>query len=162
MLTDAIRDPQVCNSLGRVQWLIDLQITWEIAVPLLSADPRFRNSPLSTNAQINLFQAHVGHLRAKHVTGLYALFEAHAPTLATTFDSLSIESLLDALPVTKLGLNVRSLEFEFEKWQRERTSESRKAFDEMLAENSFVEFWGKLKKIGGEGVGRFYHPLPRH
>jgi hypothetical protein len=54
--------------------------------------------------------------------------------------------------VTKLGLDVRSLEHEFEKWQRERTGEARKAFDEMLAENSFVEFWGKLKKIGGEGV----------
>lgn len=31
-------------------------------------------------------------------------------------------------------------------------TEARKAFDEMLAENSFVEFWGRLGKIGGEGV----------
>ncbi|KAJ7781274.1 Hsp90 protein-domain-containing protein [Mycena metata] len=139
MLTDAIPN-------------IREQMTWEIFVPLLSADPRFRNSPLSTNAQINLFHAHVEHLRAKHMTGLYALFEAHAPSLATTFASLPIQSLLGALPVTKLALDTRGLEHEFEKWQRERTNESRKAFDEMLSENSFVEFWGKLKKIGGEGV----------
>ncbi|KAJ7129695.1 Hsp90 protein-domain-containing protein [Mycena epipterygia] len=137
MLTDAVRDPQM---------------TWEVVMPLLSVDPRFRNSPLSPNTQINLFHAHVGHLRAKHMTGLYALFEAHAPTLATTFETLPIPSLLGALPATKLGLDARSLEHEFEKWQRERTNESRKAFDEMLAENSFIEFWGKLKKIGGEGV----------
>jgi heat shock protein beta len=102
-----------------------------------------------------LFHAHIGYLRSKHVTGLYALFEAHAPSLATTFESLPLDSLLGALPVTKLGLDGRALEHEFEKWQRERTTESRQAFDEMLAENSFVEFWGKLKKIGGEGVGFF-------
>ncbi|KAJ7700068.1 Hsp90 protein-domain-containing protein [Mycena rosella] len=137
MLTDAVRDPQT---------------TWDAVVPQLSVDPRFHNSPLPLNMQINLFHAHVGHLRAKHMTGLYALFEAHAPTLATTFESLPIPSLLGALPATKLGFDTRSLQHEFEKWQRERTNESRKAFDEMLAENSFVEFWGKLKKIGGEGV----------
>ncbi|KAJ7179213.1 Hsp90 protein-domain-containing protein [Mycena filopes] len=136
MSTDAIRYPT----------------TWEVVVPLLSADPRFRNSPLSANAQMNLFHAHVEHLRAKHLTGLYALFEAHAPSLATTFASLPTDSLLGALPVTKLGLDSRGLEHEFQKWQRERTNESRKAFDEMLSENSFIEFWGKLKKIGGEGV----------
>ncbi|KAJ6613474.1 peptide-binding protein [Mycena sp. CBHHK59/15] len=137
MLTDAVRDPK---------------ISWEAVVPQLSTDPRFHNSPLPLNAQINLFHAHIGHLRAKHMSGLYALFNAHAPTLATTFDSLPVPLLLATLPVTKLALNALSLEHEFEKWQRERTTESRKAFDEMLAENSFVDFWGKLRKIGGEGV----------
>lgn len=29
---------------------------------------------------------------------------------------------------------------------------SRRAFDEMLSENSFVEFWGRLSKMGGDGV----------
>jgi hypothetical protein len=60
--------------------------------------------------------------------------------------------LLSSHPVRNLGFDMDSLEHEFEKWQRERTAESRKAFDEMLAENSFVEFWGRLSKIGGEGV----------
>ena len=44
------------------------------------------------------------------------------------------------------------LEGEFDKWQRTRTTEARKAFDDMLQENSFVEFWGRLGKLGGEGV----------
>ncbi|KAI0322431.1 hypothetical protein OF83DRAFT_1093237, partial [Amylostereum chailletii] len=39
-----------------------------------------------------------------------------------------------------------------DRWQRERAHDARQAFDEMLRENSFVEFWGKLGKIGGEGV----------
>ncbi|KAJ7283667.1 Hsp90 protein-domain-containing protein [Mycena rebaudengoi] len=119
MLTDAVRDPQ---------------ITWEAAIPQLSTDPRFKNSPLPLNMQINLFHAHIAHLRSKHMASLYSLFEAHAPTLATT------------------GLQTRSLEHEFEKWQRERTINSRTAFDEMLGENAFLQFWWKLKKIGGEGV----------
>lgn len=49
-------------------------------------------------------------------------------------------------------MSERALQQEFEKWQRERTHASRKAFDQMLSENSFVEFWGRLGKIGGEGV----------
>jgi heat shock protein beta len=83
---------------------------------------------------------------------LRTLFESYAPSLATVFSALPHTSLLASLPVTKLGLDLKALESEFEKWQRERTHEARIAFDEMLAQNSFVEFWGRLGKIGGEGV----------
>jgi heat shock protein 90kDa beta len=54
--------------------------------------------------------------------------------------------------VKKLGLDIDSLESEFEAWQRERTTTARADFDEMLKENAFMEFWGRLGKIGGEGV----------
>ena len=37
---------------------------------------------------------------------------------------------------------------------RARTQEARAAFDAMLAENAFVEFWGRLGKIGGQGVDK--------
>ncbi|KAF5388027.1 hypothetical protein D9615_000399 [Tricholomella constricta] len=137
MLTDAIRDPQT---------------TWDAALPQLKTDPRFRNSPLPPDQQLYLFHNHVEHLRSKHTKSLYALFEAHAPTLAVRFDELPLSSLLSAPPVIKLGSDARGLQQDFDKWQRERTQESRKAFDEMLSENSFVEFWGRLGKIGGEGV----------
>jgi transcription elongation regulator 1 len=63
-----------------------------------------------------------------------------------------VDSLLSSLPATKLGFNKRDVEHEFERWQRERNTEARKAFDEMMGENSFVEFWGRLGKIGGAGV----------
>lgn len=60
--------------------------------------------------------------------------------------------MLSSLPASKLGYQVEQLENEYEKWQRERTHGARQAFDEMLGENAFVEFWGRLGKIGGEGV----------
>ncbi|SJL01980.1 uncharacterized protein ARMOST_05304 [Armillaria ostoyae] len=137
LLTDAIREPQM---------------TWESALPQLQTDPRFRNSPLPVDQMLHLFHTHIGHLRGKHIKSLHTLFESYAPSLATDFKSIPIASLLSSLPVTKLGYTANVLEHEFEKWQRERTFDSRKAFDDMLSENSFVEFWGRLGKIGGEGV----------
>jgi len=129
-----------------------VQITWDVALPQFKIDPRFRNSPLPPNQQLHLFHSHVEHLRFKHIKSLHALFEAHAPSLATRFEEMPLPSLLSSPPVVKLGYSARNLQQDFDKWQRERTQESRKAFDEMLTENSFVEFWGRLGKMGGEGV----------
>ncbi|KAJ3830537.1 Hsp90 protein-domain-containing protein [Lentinula raphanica] len=137
LLTDAIRDPQ---------------ISWQNALPQLQTDPRFNNSPLPPNQQLHLFHEHVSKLRSKHLMSLHALFESHASSLATTFDDLPVDSLMSSAPASKLGMSERALQHEFVKWQRERTQAARKAFDEMLSENSFVEFWGRLGKIGGEGV----------
>ena len=129
-----------------------LQITWTAALPQLKTDPRFIYSPLPSHLQTRLFHTHIGHLRSRHMDGLHTLFESYAPSLATAFGALPLPSLLSSLPVTKLGFDIKALQSEFEIWQRERTQEARKAFDEMLTENSFVEFWGRLGKIGGEGV----------
>ncbi|KAH7929430.1 HSP90-domain-containing protein [Leucogyrophana mollusca] len=137
LLTDAVRDPQ---------------ISWETILPQLKTDPRFTNSPLPLNHQLHLFHAHMNQLQTKHLSSLHLLFEAHAPSLATPFSTLPLESLMKSLPATKLGFKVHDLESEYDKWQRERTHEARKAFDEMLNENAFVDFWGRLGKIGGEGV----------
>lgn len=41
-----------------------------------------------------------------------------------------------------------ALRQEFDKWQRERYTEARAAFDTMLSENAFVEFWGRVGKMG--------------
>lgn len=128
------------------------QTTWEAILPQLKTDPRFHNSPLSVNQQLHLFRSHMSQLYMKHLDSLHSLFQAHAPSLATPFSALPLESLLKSLPVTKLAFDQRDLQQEYDKWQREWTSKCRKAFDEMLAENSFVEFWGRLGKIGGEGA----------
>ncbi|CAA7259746.1 unnamed protein product [Cyclocybe aegerita] len=135
LLTDAIREPQM---------------TWEKAQPQLKTDPRFTNSPLPLNRQVHLFHEHIDRLRGKQIHSLHALFETHAPSLATNFNSLPLEALLSSSPVTRLDYNIDRLEDEFDKWQRERTSAARVAFDQMLSENSFVEFWGRLGKIGTE------------
>ncbi|KAI5893292.1 uncharacterized protein SCHCODRAFT_02574650 [Schizophyllum commune H4-8] len=140
LLVDAIRDPQA---------------TWESSQPELQKDPRFTSSPLTLNQQLHLFHAHMKHLRDKHYASLHALFTAHAPSLATTFADLPLDTLTNSQPVTKLGLSLDALQDEFERWQRERTTAARAAFDEMMGENAFVEFWGRLGKIGGEGVDGF-------
>ncbi|KAL0949962.1 hypothetical protein HGRIS_009982 [Hohenbuehelia grisea] len=137
MLVDAIREPTA---------------QWEASLPQLKTDPRFLNSPLSVNQQLHVFRQHIDRLSSKYTTSLHAMFEADAPSLATPFTALQLPALMSSLPVTKLGMDVDQLEAEFDRWQRRRTQEARKAFDEMLSENSFVEFWGRLGKIGGEGV----------
>ena len=109
-------------------------------------------STLPLNHKLHIFHDHVGKLRHKQIQSLHTLFESLTPTLATTFSALPADSLLSSLPATKLDFNSRDLEHEFERWQRERDVEARKAFDEMMGENAFVEFWGRLGKMGGAGV----------
>ncbi|KAG7096976.1 hypothetical protein E1B28_004372 [Marasmius oreades] len=137
LLTDAIRDPQT---------------SWDGVLPQLQTDPRFSRSSLPLNQQLHLFHAHVAHLHSKHLDNLRALFESLAPSLVTEFKELPLETLLNSLPVVKLGLDIDALNHEFDRWQREQKQKARLAFDEMMKENSFVSFWGKLGKIGGEGV----------
>ncbi|KAG6332715.1 hypothetical protein ID866_6376 [Astraeus odoratus] len=137
LLVDAIRDPQ---------------LNWDDVLPELKTDPRFIHSPLPKAQQLHLFHSHMDQLRSKHLKSLHSLFEVYTPSLATAFSALPVESLAKSLPAMKLGLENRSLEREFEEWQRERTSEARKAFDDMLSENAFVEFWGRLGKLDGEGM----------
>lgn len=137
---------------GINHYIIIKQATWESMIPQLRTDPRFNNSPLSVNQQLHLFRSHMSQLQIKHLASLHSLFQAHAASLATPFSALPLESLLNSLPVTKLALDQHDLQVEYDNWQRERTSECRKAFDDMLAENPFVEFWGRLGKMGGEGT----------
>ncbi|KDR83759.1 hypothetical protein GALMADRAFT_236117 [Galerina marginata CBS 339.88] len=137
LLTDAIREPQT---------------TWDNALPQLKTDPRFTHSPLPINQQLHLFHAHISSLRSKQLVALHNLFEGNAPSLAVAFSALPLQTILLSPPVVRLGFNVEQLEAEFDKWQRERTIAARIAFDRMMEENSFVEFWGRLSKIGGEGV----------
>jgi heat shock protein 90kDa beta len=107
---------------------------------------------LPLSQQHHLFEEHVSQLRRKHLDNLHALFHSKASSLDIEFTTLPITSLLTSLPATKLGFDVFQLEEEFDRWQRTRTTEARKAFDDMLHENAFVEFWGRLSKLGGEGV----------
>ncbi len=107
---------------------------------------------MSLGHQRHLFQAHLSQLREKYLESLHALFLSNALSLATQFTELPVSSLLSSLPVTKLGFDVFKLEQEFDRWQLTRTTEAREAFNGMLHENSFVEFWGRLRKIGGEGT----------
>ncbi|KAI5120418.1 hypothetical protein M0805_006919 [Coniferiporia weirii] len=144
LLTDAIREPLA---------------TWDGSLSQLKTDPRFTHSILPHSQQQSLFHRHVSALRAKHTSALHALFVAHAPALDTPFAALPVSSIQTSLPATKLhldmvhGENARGLEYEFRTWRDERNARAQKEFQEMLDENAFVEFWGRMRKMkeGGEG-----------
>jgi len=153
MLVDAIRDPQVFTSSIWYKYSHSFfQVNWNGVLPQLRKDPRFRDSILSRDQQLQLFQSHIAHLRQKHMTNLHYLFQTHSSSLATSFSDLPVELLLNCSPVARIGLDIYQLEGEYDNWQRQRTTAARAAFNEMLVENSFIEFWGRLNKIGGEGV----------
>lgn len=125
--------------------------------------------------QRNLFQQHVETLRAKQLAALHALFQAHAPSLSDKFDALPERSVRASGPATKLGMGLVDigddddadaddrerrrraedrdikarvrLEDEFSRWQRFRRQDAERAFGEMLSENAFVAFWGRIQKM---------------
>ena len=150
-----------------------LQANWDTTAPSLSHDPRFVLCALPLAVQRGLFSKHVSRLRERHLSGLYALFAAHAPRLSSRWHDLE-ESARNAVrgsaAVGKLGLSDLhldtdsddktarrdgddALEAEFERWQRTRNTDARQAFDAMLSENAFLEFWGRMGKSSGDGVG---------
>lgn len=96
-------------------------------------------------------------LRAKHIAALHALFAAHAPALDTPFSVLPLTSIQTSLPATKLHYDAehdkdtRTLECEYRSWRNQRMVQAEKEFQEMLGENAFVEFWGRIRKMK-EGV----------
>ena len=114
----------------------------------MKTDPRCIHSPVPLSRQVHLFHSHIANLRSKQMASLYTIFEANASSLATRLTELPLQSIQSSAPVVRLGFDVEQIKDEFSKWQRNRTANARKAFDEMLAENSFVEFWGRLGKMG--------------
>ncbi|KAG9093775.1 hypothetical protein FRC06_011378 [Ceratobasidium sp. 370] len=169
MLTDAIRDPLL-------SW--DAALSTLDSDPRF----RHASQVLPSGAQRAMFVAHIDHLRSRYLLQLHALFEAHSTGLDMPAEALP-NSVRRGLPSVKLGFardqedskaveggdNTededdedkpsrgavldRGLADEYARWQRARGVEARLAFDAMLGENSFVEFWGRLAKMGGEGVG---------
>ncbi|KAF8522886.1 hypothetical protein BU17DRAFT_75079 [Hysterangium stoloniferum] len=161
LLTDAVRDPQA---------------KWDVIAPSLSNDPRFVLSALPLPVQKELFSKHVMRLREKYIKGLNTLFAAHVPGLNTRWPDVeenAHKAIRGSVPVSKLGFadpesdmdydsddsmvtrkrrKDVELEAEFERWQRVRNGEARQAFDVMLGENAFLEFWGRMGKAGGAGT----------
>jgi transcription elongation regulator 1 len=76
---------------------------------------------------------------------LHTLFETHTPGLDTPFDKV-YPAIVDDPIVKRLDLSPSVLEDRWNAWHRTTETAARQSFDEMLGENSFVEFWGKMRK----------------
>lgn len=92
-----------------------------------------------------LFDAHISRIAGKRSNALHQLFQLHTPSLDTSYDAVYPKIIDDPL-VQRLGLDVNSLEERWSAWNRSREVDARQEFDSMLGENSFVEFWGKMRK----------------
>ena len=145
-LVDTVRDP----------WL-----PWEDAQALRS------DVALDAATRRALFDEHMARLRSKRRGQLAKLFEKHAqdargvPLLDRGADDIlplvrGDEAFQNsALPrfvgegasVHRVPIHV-SLEAEFHAWDTWRQAQAREAFQQMLDENAFVDFWGRLRQAG--------------
>ncbi|OCF40477.1 transcription elongation regulator 1 [Kwoniella heveanensis CBS 569] len=128
-----------------VDQIRDHNTTWEEASAYLSNDPRFNHPSLGPRDKARLFSEHISRIASKRSNALHQLFEAHTPSLDTPYDSVYPHIVDDQL-IKRLGLQGEALEDRWKAWMRTRESNARSEFDQMLGENSFVEFWGKMRK----------------
>lgn len=88
---------------------------------------------------------HVARLAGKRTNDLSSLFASKTPELYTTYDDV-YPNIVDDPIVQRMGLQGNALEDRWKAWKRERDAEARREFDQLLGENSFVEFWGRMRK----------------
>ena len=82
---------------------------------------------------------------SKRSGALHGLFQANTADLQTSFDKV-YPAIADDPIVKRLDLSPSALEDRWNAWKRTQETSARASFDEMLGENSFVEFWGKMRK----------------
>lgn len=128
-----------------IRLLTMVKVQWNDAVQYLRADSRFNHPSLNAHDKRRMFEAHLGHLGSNRSNDLDQLFKSHATSLATTYDEI-YPKIVDDFTVKRLGLQGQALEDRFKAWHRTRQTEARGEFEQMLGENSFVEFWGRMRK----------------
>ncbi|MCO5590198.1 hypothetical protein L7F22_044167 [Adiantum nelumboides] len=138
LLVDAIRDPLA---------------TFESAIDTLSRDDRFHAQALSQNEKQRLFYNHIDHLNRRRLRSLEDVFEKYAPTLDTerevALPLILNDEEIDRKQLTRLHVlasGSKTVGDLFDQWQTRREEDSQKAFLQMLKENAFVDFWGRLRQ----------------
>lgn len=138
LLVDAVRDPLKSSSE---------------AMRLLSSDGRFEAPGLGSAEKGQLVDQHIDRLNEKRLRELHGVFEKYAPTLDVEAevalplikDDDEIQRRhLDEIKVLATGrLKMRDL---FDDWRQEKEAQAAVAFQQMLKENAFVQFWGGLRQ----------------
>lgn len=152
LLVDAVRDPAM---------------SWDDFAHANKGDARFECHGLEFSRKREMFEKHLDTLVEKKRNQLDGLFQKYAPELEADAEVVIPLTLDDAeYERVRMGHFVRFLQgqrgghhegrgssneeasgirAEFDRWQRSREAAARKDFEEMLRENSFVEFWGRIK-----------------
>ncbi|WFD35963.1 hypothetical protein MCUN1_002834 [Malassezia cuniculi] len=143
LLIDAVRDPHE---------------TWAAAQARLARDPRFStpHDPLLPEDKAEFFEEHVAHIRERRRDQLARLFAKHARyddgTERLDIDPDVVVTLVASDPEyensgVRLFVGTKdSLAQEYAEWDAWRKEQARNAFEDMLNENAFVDFWGRLRK----------------
>ncbi|GMK59574.1 hypothetical protein CspeluHIS016_0801800 [Cutaneotrichosporon spelunceum] len=117
--------------------------TWEDILPILQQDRRFTHPALRDGDRRRLFEGHVERIRETKADALSSLFAQHA-TLETSFADI-YEKIADDALVQRLGLGAGALEERFSAWRHAREAAARAEFYDLLRENNFVDFWGRMR-----------------
>ncbi|PWN36888.1 uncharacterized protein FA14DRAFT_117587 [Meira miltonrushii] len=138
LLIDAVRDPLTM---------------FENAFDTLSRDDRFHAQALSQNEKQRIFYEHVDNLNRRRLRSLEEVFEKYAPTLDTerevALPLILDDEEIDRKQLTQLHAIVsgsKTVGDLFDEWQARREQEAHRAFLQMLKENAFVDFWGRLRQ----------------
>jgi len=154
LLLDAVRDP----------WL-----SWNDAQALLARDARYAPAHhvrdlLSDAAKRDFFEEHVSRLRSRRRDQLARLFEKYAQDASgvarldapvetvlplVRADDAFLQSGLPRFVGEDAGVHKTStttLESEYFAWDTWRQTQARAEFQDMLNENAFVDFWGRMRK----------------
>jgi len=125
-----------------------VQIRWEDVQPSLAKDGRYDLPGLTDGARRHLFQEYISTLRTKRTNNLEMIFDSNAPQLDTSFADV-FPKIAEEADVKRIGSESRVAEL-YSTWQRKRKTQAYQDFNELLKENSFVDFWGRLKKEGNK------------
>ncbi|CAO1633254.1 unnamed protein product [Jaminaea pallidilutea] len=157
------------------QWLVDVvrdpTLTWyEVEHELGSRDPRFSVPGLHMGRKRQMTEEHLMRLIEKRRAQIDAsLFERFAgkqldadpdvllPLIKEDpdYNRLAVKPFVRAMRHQNDSSHRRSvddvdedtaLRAEWDRWCRVRESKAREEFQEMLKENSFVDFWGRLRR----------------
>lgn len=123
----------------------DHEMTWSDALLIIRQDGRYAHPSLREGDKRRLFENHIARLGANKSNALSALFASASPSLDTTYDEVYAKIADDAL-VSRLGLSPDALKERYDAWARARAATARVEFDALLSENSFVDFWGRMRK----------------
>ncbi|KLT39845.1 hypothetical protein CC85DRAFT_297775 [Cutaneotrichosporon oleaginosum] len=117
--------------------------TWEEILPVLQQDGRYSHPALREGDKRRVFEAHIERIRETKADALSSLFNQHS-NLETEFGDIYDKIAEDPL-VQRLGLGPGALEERFNGWKRTREISARAEFYDLLRENNFVEFWGRMR-----------------
>lgn len=118
--------------------------SWEDEESQLSNDPRFQSAALSLADKKDLFRDHQKALYDKRLSAFHSLLDTMT-SLDSSFGELE-PAIKNDPRATRLSTDEEELRRLFEDYLTDKIANAKRNFEQLLKENSFVEFWGRVKR----------------